>query len=358
MSAPDSRLIFAAKTHRPVVMLEMSTPRLATSVRLMCDAAAEYGIERDRCLRGTDITEAQLCEAGAQVSLRQEIAVIRNFVEAMPDQWGLGVEIGKRYHTNMFGIWGFALLTSPTPRAAINTAIKYAKLSFLIAEMRLTTIDGAPAIAFDTSTLEPSIRGFVVERHLAATLNFTREFNADFDSSRYKVHITARNRDHAHHLSEALGIEVVCGRSEDALVLPNDSLDRPLAKSDPATLEYCLDQCRALLEKQAGTLPPWSQLVTDLLVGELGTDVSIGAVAAKLAVSERTLRRRLSDEGTSFRQIYNNTRLVIARELLETAGLTVQAAAWRVGYAEPAAFVRAFAKRFGRTPGSVRDASG
>lgn len=325
---------------------------------MMCDAAAEYGIERDRCLRGTDITEAQLSDAGAKVALRQEIAVIRNFVEAMPDRWGLGVAIGKRYHTNIFGIWGFALLSSPTPRAAIDTAIKYAKLSFLIAEMRLTTIDGAPAIAFDTSTLEPSIRGFVVERHMAATLNFTREFNADFDTSRYKVHITASNRDYGRHLSDLLSIEVICGRSVDALILPNDSLDRPLAKSDPATQEYCLGQCRTLLEKQAGALPPLSQLVRDLVVGELGSDVSIGTIATKLAMSERTLRRRLSDEGTSFRHIYNDTRLVIARELLETAGLTVQAAAWRVGYAEPAAFVRAFAKRFGCTPGSVRDASG
>lgn len=324
----------------------------------MCDAAADYGIEQDRCLMGTDITEAQLCEAGAQVALRQEIAVIKNLVEAMPDHWGLGVAVGQRYHTNVFGIWGFALLTSPTPRAAINTAIKYAKLSFLIAEMRLTAIDGAPAIAFDTSMLEPTIRGFVFERHLAATLNFTREFNVSFEPSRYKVHVTANNREYGRHLSELLSLEVVCGRGMDALLLPNDSLDRPLAKSDPATLEYCLDQCRALLERQAGALPPWSNLVRDLLVGELGTEVSIGTIAAKLAVSERTLRRRLSDEGTSFRQIYNNTRLLIARELLETAGLTVQAVAWRVGYAEPAAFVRAFAKRFGCTPGSVRDAAG
>lgn len=337
-------------------MLEMSTPRSATSIRLICDAAADYGIDRHRCLSGTDITEAQLEEAGTQVTLDQEVAVIKNFVDAVPDRWGLGVKIGKRYHVNVFGIWGFAILTSPTPRAAINTAIEYAKLSFLIADMRLSDIDGAAAITFDTSALEPSIRRFVFERHLTSALNFVREFNADFNASRYRVHTTQRDEEYGRHLSGLLDMEVVCGRSVDALVLLDD-LDRPLPKSDPATLEYCLSQCRALLERQAGILPKWSQLVRDLLVKGLGTDVTIERIAAELAVSERTLRRRLADEGTSFRRIYNDTRLVIARELLETAGLTVQAAAWRVGYAEPAAFVRAFAKRFGATPGSLRSAS-
>ncbi|MEM9565644.1 MAG: helix-turn-helix transcriptional regulator, partial [Actinomycetota bacterium] len=74
----------------------------------------------------------------------------------------------------------------------------------------------------------------------------------------------------------------------------------------------------------------------------------------RLAVNERTLRRRLADENTTFRQLYAETRLSIARELLETAGLSVEAVARRVGYAEPASFVRSFAKHYGETPGRVR----
>lgn len=71
-------------------------------------------------------------------------------------------------------------------------------------------------------------------------------------------------------------------------------------------------------------------------------------------MTERTLRRRLTDEGTSFRELYTDARMTIAHELLASAGLNVETLSWRVGYAEPASFARAFTRAFGQTPGEVR----
>ena len=81
---------------------------------------------------------------------------------------------------------------------------------------------------------------------------------------------------------------------------------------------------------------------------------SISEIAAQLGCTERTLRRRLKAEGTSFRSLITDTRMPIARQLLEKAGLPVEVVAWRVGYTEAAAFVRAFKSFYGFTPGSLR----
>jgi AraC-like DNA-binding protein len=144
------------------------------------------------------------------------------------------------------------------------------------------------------------------------------------------------------------------GSDHDALFFPANLIDGPLQKFDPVTLKFCLDQCRELLEEIGGQLPPWSGKVRDLVLEDIGNERKIDVIASALSVTARTLRRRLADEGTTFRQVYTDARLTIAQQLLETAGMTVESVSWRVGYSEPASFVRAFSRKFGVTPGSVR----
>ena len=68
-----------------------------------------------------------------RVTLAQEVASIGNFLRHAPDRPGLGIEIGRRYRPEVFGIWGYAILSSPTLRAALKTAFDFANLSFIIA---------------------------------------------------------------------------------------------------------------------------------------------------------------------------------------------------------------------------------
>ena len=77
------------------------------------------------------------------------------------------------------------------------------------------------------------------------------------------------------------------------------------------------------------------------------------SVAQNLGTSERTLTRRLSDEGTTFRALLLKARLAVARELLTTTTLSVSNVAWRAGYAEPSSFIRAFKKEYGVAPGQL-----
>jgi AraC-like DNA-binding protein len=72
--------------------------------------------------------------------------------------------------------------------------------------------------------------------------------------------------------------------------------------------------------------------------------------AARLHVSMKTLQRDFVREyGTSYRQWRTELRLRVSRALLETQ--TVAEVAHRVGYASPSAFIAAFAREYGYTPG-------
>jgi len=73
-------------------------------------------------------------------------------------------------------------------------------------------------------------------------------------------------------------------------------------------------------------------------------------VAADLNLGVRTFRRRLAEEGVTFRDLSDETFGVLAEELLST-GLTVEQVAIRLGYSGAPALTRAFKSRTGETPG-------
>jgi len=77
-------------------------------------------------------------------------------------------------------------------------------------------------------------------------------------------------------------------------------------------------------------------------------------LATHLAMSERTLIRKLQGAKSSFRTILNQERQSYSRELLNNASLTIYDVAEILGYKESANFCRAFKGWFGRTPTQYR----
>ncbi|MBB4688286.1 AraC family transcriptional regulator [Amycolatopsis jiangsuensis] len=78
------------------------------------------------------------------------------------------------------------------------------------------------------------------------------------------------------------------------------------------------------------------------------------AVARRLALSVRTLQRRLAREDTSFQAVLERTRHDLARHYLERPGVTVTEIALLLGYDEPSSFYRAFHQWSGTTPQQAR----
>ncbi len=335
-------------------MIVQSQTRPSTSLRLLCDEAAKHGIAAEACLENTSVSIEELDDPNAVHSTADEIQAIENLVRLAPENVGLGFAVGRVTHVHAFGIWGFAILTSPTLRAAIETAINYAKLSFLIAEMSLAEENEEARLEFGMGGIPVSAHRYILERHLVITVKFIRDLLQQPDFMDFEARLMDTDQTYPDKMAAFTPLPIKMGQSVNAIAFPAETLDTPLPKSDPVSLQFCLDQCKSLLEEQAGTLPHWSQQVRDAIIDNIGSEQQIEDIAAKLAMTERTLRRRLTDEGTSFRRLLLDSRMAIAYELLSNAGLNVETVSWRVGYAEPASFARAFAKKYGKTPGEVR----
>jgi AraC-like DNA-binding protein len=80
-------------------------------------------------------------------------------------------------------------------------------------------------------------------------------------------------------------------------------------------------------------------------------------VAQRLAVSHRTLQRRLHEEGTNFQQELNGLREQLARHYLVNTSYSSAEIAFLLGYDDPNSFFRAFHAWTGQTPESTRSAA-
>ncbi|MFI5839019.1 AraC family transcriptional regulator ligand-binding domain-containing protein [Catenuloplanes sp. NPDC051500] len=77
-------------------------------------------------------------------------------------------------------------------------------------------------------------------------------------------------------------------------------------------------------------------------------------VARRLALSSRTLQRRLAAEGTTFQAVLESTRHALARDYLERRDVSIADIAFLLGYDEPSSFYRAFRAWSGTTPQQAR----
>ncbi len=101
--------------------------------------------------------------------------------------------------------------------------------------------------------------------------------------------------------------------------------------------------------------PPAIDRVRAVLLESLPAgDGTMGAVAGQLAMSTRTLHRRLQGEGTTFQRVLDTTREALARHYLANPDLSAAEISFLLGYADASSFYRAFHDWTGSTPERVR----
>ena len=300
------------------------------------------------------MSRADLLDADVKVEASQEMAIARNILQRLAHPPGLGVEVGSRYTLGSLGLWGFTLMTSPTGFDLVRLGTRYAALSFAFIRPICIEESDRVIVRYDDSDIPADVRDFFVERELAKILHLCP---TAFDR-KSGFHVETKFGDAVSAKLQAVGRgrPVVPNSNSHDLVFANELLAQPLPQSDPATACVLETQCAAMLQRlqQRGG---YGARVRSRLLAHVGDVPSIEEIAGQLHIEERTLRRKLTAEGTSYRQLAGEVRSSIATELLNEGHMTVEEVAARLGYNDAAAFSRAFKRWTGRRPGSVRRVS-
>lgn len=324
-------------------------PRSSASVNILLQLAGEHGLAPASCLAGTRITRDQLLDPQAMISASDELQVARQLQQQLGSERGLGLEVGLRYHLSSYGIWGFALLSSPTLRSAIELGLRYIDLTFAFCRLRAEPDNGDLRLIIDGSDLPPDMRRFMIEREAAAIMTIQRElFAQELPLKQFSLAFPADDR--RDHYEAIFGTSVQFDTETTQAIISGVLLDLPLPQANPVTAAFCEAQCREILDRRRQR-PGLSGQVRNLLLRNPGQMPDMASVAARLCLSLRSLHRHLGAEQTSFRALVDEVREALAEELLATRRLSVSQVAERLGYAEAASFLHAFRRWKGLTPG-------
>lgn len=320
-------------------------PRSIAGTGLLVRFGTGRGLSPDRLLAGSGLSAGQLTDPDGEVTAHQELRVVRNLAAALPDA---GLAVGREYHATTFGILGFAFISSPTMRDAVAVALRYLDLSFTFSIPRVSIADGEVRLTMDDGLLPADVARFLVERDLAAIHTVIDELvpgGVPLTGVTFRFPAPESVADY----------RSVFGRTPrfgaDATVATFDAayLDEPLPQANPHTVAMCDAQCRALVSRRRARTG-MAHDVREGLTRFGAVSSRMPDVARSLGVSTRTLRRRLDEEGTSFRALLDEVREALAEELLTKGAVPVEDVAFRLGYAEASSFIHAFKRWKGVTP--------
>lgn len=335
--------------------MEWNFARNVTSMRLMTDLGVDHGLSVGTCLAGTGIKEQDLNDPSVVVSAQQELRLISNLIKHLGDVSALGLEAGKRYHFTAFGALGFAMVSSPNARSAMDVALRYFHLTFAFTRFHVQDKGDETHVTLDDSSLPLDVRDFIVERDCAALVTVQR----DLFSSRpglQSVYFTRRAPKCTKVYEAFYGVKPIFGAMSNRAILSRAALMAPLSQGNELAFKTADEQCIALLDRHQSRVGLAAK-VRDHLVKNGAHIPGMDAVASDLCMTPRTLRRRLLDDGTTFLKLRDEVRLALAQEFLSSLALSVEEIAERLGYSEPTCFINAFKRWSGQTPLSYRKAA-
>jgi AraC-like DNA-binding protein len=154
------------------------------------------------------------------------------------------------------------------------------------------------------------------------------------------------------------GCPIHFGADRNRLVLRSVDLDRPFSGHNPELLEILTPALTAALgESQAHSSV--AEQVKVVVKRRLASGrPEVVDVAHDLGMSERTLQRRITGEGTTFRELLSEARQELGRQMLADPLVDVNEVACLLGYQDTTSFYRAFRDREGLTPGRWRTLDG
>lgn len=267
----------------------------------------------------------------------------------------LMIRVGQQLGVASYGSFGFALMSCANVRESIRLMLRYGQVLFQPG-WAVHEQEGGLLLRSRISV------GTAAQQQLVAELLFsnlvaggrTLYGRSVEHAEGVQIHLSYSRPAHSACYTRAFSTAVTFDCEHNQLLLPMQVLNTPVRTANRIQHVVFQQQCEEML-RGLGSAEKTTAAVRQLLIESAGDFLDIAQVAERLHVSERTLRRRLEIESTSFRSVVDEIRDLLAKEYLAKTELTIADIAHLLDYAETVSFRRAFARWNGVTPSTYRN---
>lgn len=324
-----------------------------TYARNFLDAAVSHGASREVALLQAGLPADALDSPSNRISFVQHLRLLEAIEVQVPEH-PIGFEAGLQQPLTAHGSLGYALICAGTPREAIRILERFWHLRGR--SVVVMSHWSAERIFFEICPQAPlpdNLRDTLLSAMLASISQGVAFMTPSMPMER-EIWLQG---------SKPPGFEEVADRlpktrfrmPSSGFVLYGDQswLDTPLPTANPEALAQAIEQC----ERESTLLEPIDDIVLQVRTAlKPGVDgyPDPDTLAAQLHLTTRTFRRRLHEQGQSYRQLLEDARRRDSCDMLDQTDISVNRIGELLGYTEPANFTRAFRSWTGMPPSQWR----
>jgi AraC-like DNA-binding protein len=321
-------------------------------VRSLIDELKRRGVEPAALLAKSGIRSEDVVDIRASIEPQQCEVLIDSAVELTNDE-SIGLSIGANSSVNALQLFGHLLLAQPTIRDAFAAAQRYSKLVAQGPSWRLIERDDV-AIWGITPMLPP---GRLVRVLMDYAVSVTCRIARPLFPAGERLHAVCFQHqapEYRERYGEVFGSPAIFGHEVNGVIFARSFLDHEQSHADRTVAGLLREAADQLMREREQMIQVTAQVRAFLRYSADLSAVTLAKTARQLCIGTRILRRRLLEEGTSFRELLDEARCRVACDALSQREVSIVAVAESLGFSEPSAFFRAFKRWTGTTPRQFR----
>jgi AraC-like DNA-binding protein len=327
----------------------------AAWVRGIIESLASAGFDARSICAEAGIDFAALDDPAGRVATERVSRLWQVTVSRAGDP-GIVLALAATTRPSKFEVVGYAMMSSANLRTGLGRLVRYLRILSEAAAIELGDSGATCRVELELFGGREPVPGERYAYDLLALLNLCRwiagrEASAQLQPLQVELGLTQPPQ--PQRWRDAFGCALRFGAPRNSLVFSSDDLATPLPAANP-TLAALHDRLAGdhiqRLDQARLSVRAREAIIRSLPDGEPKRE----AVAKTLAISEKTLQRRLLEEGASFQRLLDDTRRELAERYLGQANVSFAQAAYLLGFADQGIFTRACKRWFALTPGQYR----
>lgn len=310
-------------------------------------------IEVAPLLRRVGLSESDLENRQRRISAVAQVKLLELAAESLGDS-AFGLHLAEQANLREAGLLFYVTSAARTIGETLPLYERYCRIVNEAVRVRLLRNENGVTIEINFVGLSRHQFRQNAEFVLAAHLKGMRE-SVGLNIRPIRVRFAHPRNSNLQEFERFFGCPVEYGSASDQWSFSNDTLALPLISGDPYLLEtlqpFC-DQAAKERNSVVGTLRASVENELQKLLPH--GKANRRTVARVLGMSERTLSRKLAEEGTTYDQLVDQLRRSLAFQYIKARSISVSQIAWLLGYEGSTSFSHAFVRWTGRSPSTVR----
>ncbi len=330
----------------------ISEPTIAGSTFLSAfNALAEAGIDESILEEESGLTRQVL----ENPETRVPVAIWNRFLEkgrTWSKDPAFALHLGEYIRHSRMSVVGHVVFNSQTAGEGIRQYIRFIKLANEGDRVDLEEKGNTVAVVYTTE--DPVFSSpLAMERNFSLAISRLRQYTK-VNVTPVQVEFQHSPPDYVDEYERVFQSAILFDQSKNRLVFHKSALDLKIRKRSAhlyfGLVHYAETLLGKLLRRKPMTKKAKKWIVKYLSEGE----IDIETIAYKMHMSRQTLYRKLKKEGTSFKELLDNTRKRKAKKYLEQNDHSISEIAFFLGFSQISSFNRAFNRWYNMNPSDFR----